>query len=508
MASPNSNITAVHFSLIFFVMLSIILGVVAYLEYDDARSLRDGATKKEAEALKMKGDRDNIAEKARSFKAAVGIPQPFDSANQNDTALAAVQKLKADLGDGSQTLKADLNQLALLLKQAKATFDSKRADFNAQVQKLTNEKNALQVLIDGDAQNPGLKKKLADSERKVELIDKQREEAVAAKQKMIDDLQTAKRQLTTKIDDMQVAQREALAKLNKKIADLQNTVAIKQKQIDELQKVSFETADGEIRWVDHGTRLVWINLGSADKLPERMTFSVYSKAHHGIARGKQDIVGSIEITRIVGAHMSEARILKNDLVDPIRAGDPIYTPLWSPGLTESFAFSGIFDLDGDGSSDRELLHRVVRAAGAKISNEVDDQGNRHGTGLTHEDKFLVLGSIPDPQGAAPGTAERKRRQQIAAADKVIQDEAKNKGVRIIRMADFLALIGWKADRRLWRPGEEAKRKLRAGAHSTTVDEYVGRRQSSGQTSGIYTKRGRARGQRSSSGQVSKIFGGK
>ena len=44
MASSNSNITAVHFSLIFFVMLSIILGVVSYLKINEAAEKRAEAS--------------------------------------------------------------------------------------------------------------------------------------------------------------------------------------------------------------------------------------------------------------------------------------------------------------------------------------------------------------------------------------------------------------------------------------------------------------------------------
>ncbi|MFQ5732667.1 MAG: hypothetical protein ACE5KM_12030 [Planctomycetaceae bacterium] len=503
MASSNNNISAVHFSLIFFVMLSIILGVMFYLSYDDARKLRDGSTKNENEARKMKAERDSALDRIAKFQGRVGYTGRLgDSADEDGTANQALRNHLRDLGDDTRTLKTMVNWELLEKKRNKTVFDSNLAALKKKEQQLEQAKRT------AESQVVQLQDDLKKEKERVEKIDKDREEAVAAKQKMIEDLQATTRQLTTQIDDLKVAQQEAIAKLEKKVSDLQTTVAVKQKQIDELQNVTFETPDGTVRWVDHSTRLVWISLGTADKLPNRMTFSVYSKAHHGIARGREGIKGSIEITRIVGAHMAEARILKNDLFDPIRAGDPIYTPLWSPGLTESFAFSGEFDLDGDGTSDRELLHRMVRAAGAKISNEVDDKGDRQGTGLTHEDKFLVVGSIPDPSEAPPGSDERKRRQKISAADKVIQDEAKNKGVRIIRKADFLALVGFKSNSRLWRPGEASKRKLKAGSQSTTTDQYVGRRQSSGQTSGIYTKRGRARGQRTSSGQTSKIFGGK
>jgi len=571
MASSSNNITAVHYSLIFFVVLWLLTGVVAYLQYTDVKRLEATSRENDQAARDRKAELDSIAEGTRVFKDKAGYPEKLGyGEGDQDTALG---KLRADLekfGDDAQTLREALFRKMVELNREKTLRTTNEKNLQAEIAQLKQSKNAAEkainnqpdpqmgnltqqqrtqkvdelktelgavlnklndpafvgdewrmvnaldlvvnVLLGKDLPNDPTRQKgliaLLDEERKrVEQIEKEKEEAIAAKQKTIDDLQTANRKLIADIDQLKISHQEAIAKLDKQIQDLQSTVALKQQQIDELQKVSFERPDGKIRWVDHGTGLVWIDIGKEDRLPDNMTFSVYTQAHHGIARGRKDIKGSIEITRVVGPRLAEARILKNDLYKPIRAGDPIYTPLWSAGVKESFAFAGVFDLDEDGDSDRGLLHRIVRAAGATISNEVDDQGVRHGTGLTNEDKFLVLGHIPDPLATAD-PKEREIREKMAKELKQIEDEAKNKGVRIIRKSDFLAYIGFKADRRLWRPGESPKRLLKAGAQSTTTNQTVGRRQPSGQVSGIYTRRGRVRGARSSSGQASKIFGGK
>ena len=124
--------------------------------------------------------------------------------------------------------------------------------------------------------------------------------------------------------------------------------------------------------------------------------------------------------------------------------------------------------------------------------------------MTQNGKCLVVGTIPEPQETAD-PKEREIRSKMSKALYAIEQEAKNKGVRKVRLADFLLYIGFKADRRLWRPGDLSKRTLKAGARSTAVNQIIGRRQSSGQISGIYTKRGRIR-QPVSSGQVSKRFG--
>ena len=112
-------------------------------------------------------------------------------------------------------------------------------------------------------------------------------------------------------------------------------------QVDEIQDISFETADGRISFVDHGRNLVWINLGEADSLPIRTGFSVYTKANHGIGRRSMtDIKGKIEITRVIGAHLAEARILKEDIYRPMAEGDPIYSPLFNAGRSEKILHRG------------------------------------------------------------------------------------------------------------------------------------------------------------------------
>ena len=93
------------------------------------------------------------------------------------------------------------------------------------------------------------------------------------------------------------------------------------------------------------------------------------------AVGGEDIKGSIEVTRVLEAHLSEARILTKTSITPMAKGDPIYSPLWSPGHGEAFSVIGIIDLDGDGKDDRDLFDESVQTAGGTIDNDVDPTGS-------------------------------------------------------------------------------------------------------------------------------------
>jgi hypothetical protein len=186
-------------------------------------------------------------------------------------------------------------------------------------------------------------------------------------------------------------------------------------------------------------------------------------------------------------------------------GDPIYTPLWSPGRTEFFSFAGFIDLDGDGHSDRELLHELIGAAGGKIDNEVDDEGNRKGERITVQTKFLVVGRLPDPSLTADAE-EKDTYFQILKHFEDMESEARRQGVRQINLGDFLSFIGYKPSQRLWHPGEGSPYKLKSGSRSTSVRATIGNRESSGRTAGVYSRSKRLK-QPTSSGQTSGAFRG-
>jgi hypothetical protein len=194
--------------------------------------------------------------------------------------------------------------------------------------------------------------------------------------------------------------------------------------------------DGVIRWVDNKTQLVWINLGVVDGLKRRTVFSVLSTADHAAGLSER---GSIRVTRIIGPHLSEARVLTQHHTRRIAKGDSIFSPVWSPGLEFQVAIVGEIDLDGDGKSDRVLLRKLVAEYGGRIIDEVDDAGNRKGEGLKVETKFLVVGRIPDPNSL-------NDRQQREIAQKVLNHyremigQARKLGVRTITLKDLAAYI--------------------------------------------------------------------
>ena len=137
--------------------------------------------------------------------------------------------------------------------------------------------------------------------------------------------------------------------------------------------------------------------------------------------------------------------------------DPIYTPLWSAGRTEKFAFVGQIDVDNDGSfvGDRERLHEIVSASGAEISSEVLDDGSRipkkaddEPLPITEQTRFLVIGSIPEPLDEA-NLDRRAQLQQMQQHRTDMEKEARTSGVRHSTARNTLMARCWSSSLEPW-----------------------------------------------------------
>jgi hypothetical protein len=253
-------------------------------------------------------------------------------------------------------------------------------------------------------------------------------------------------EMSAKVDDL----KNQISKLTETNERLTN-------QIYELTDQSFDIPDGEIVSVNYDTRTVFIDLGSEDKLKPGTTFSVYQKNLATVGGRTSDIKATIEVIRIVNEHTAEAKITSEgdypgDYSRPIARGDAIYSPLWRSGVQEVFALVGKFDLDGDKTDDRNILINMIRNAGGAVEAQVTPDGERAGGEIDSRFKFLVLGDIGDPS-EEPDEQERAKIQKMHSHTNDLKKEAQQSGVRTVTKNDFLSYMGYKPQRRLWRPGE-------------------------------------------------------
>ncbi|MBI1346612.1 hypothetical protein GC163_10020 [bacterium] len=506
MAAASSKPTAVHYTLVAFLLIMIILGVMLYLTSQDAGKAKAALAAKEGELNQVntalrKSDTD--LEELKKILGKSQLQQVTNPANPRDP-LSVVGSLMNDLDTYGKALAE--TTVAGTIAKLRQALDTANAELASKTDSLTSSENTV-LALQGRYQTTvdEHQKARSDSESLTRTTINERDEQLQAKDLQISELTQVKNTVELELQQEKDAREADRVQSDNEINKLVLINDKLREELDEIKQESFEIADGRIRRVDNVSRIVWIDIGDADFLKPRQTFSIYGKDTPGVARTPADIKGKIEVTRIIDAHLAEAKMIEEDIYRPMSPGDFIYTPLWSPGRSEKFAVVGLLDLDGDGKSDRELFHQELAVRGAEIADEVDDDGVRTGSGIDEGIKYLVMGRVPDP-GDLANLEDQQKAKEMSQVQAEMRKEARLYGVRIIPLNSFLDYIGYKPKRRLFRPGENRPYNLKAGAASASVNQPLGDITSSGQVSGSYG--GSKLPPITSSGQTSKLFGGK
>ncbi|TWT48812.1 hypothetical protein [Botrimarina hoheduenensis] len=205
-----------------------------------------------------------------------------------------------------------------------------------------------------------------------------------------------------------------------------NEVLLSERAVD---NPSFEVADGRVTFVNQATGAAWINLGSADSLQRQVTFSVFESDLTDA--GKADKKGSVEVVRILGDHLAEARITSDDPTNPVLPGDQVYSQVWQRGKQRRFALTGLIDLDGDGRSDLQQAKDLIALNGGVLDASLEDDGTVDGE-ITINTRYLVLGDYP----------EQASKGSIRSGFDTMSKEAALRGVETMSLIDFMSQMGY------------------------------------------------------------------
>jgi hypothetical protein len=522
MASSKQS-TGLIVTVSFIGLWALVATTAAYMQF---RELADNQAKFLDAQKKLADEQQaskNLDNQIQALKQRAGYPQPDVGSVEDGASNTVIGAMGADMTKVNQTYPISNMTLAATIETLLQKAIDLDAELNqAQTEIGTNNQAYAQreTELNAKVQEHEAARRKAEADNQ-ELI-RSKDEEVRAKQAQIEELRRNLTDLQVTFDESKAAWNTERDDLKTELADLIIRVDDLRDKLREATEVSFEKPDGFVRWIDSTSGTVTISLGSRDGLHERTTFSVYRRDHHGVARkGAEDIKAQIEVVRITGPNSAQARILDDDIYNPISKGDPIYTPLWSPGMEEKFAIVGRIDLDRDGIEDRQQFHDLVKGAGATINHEVLDDGVRiryiqypqksleWSDGdpiLDSNTKYLIVADIPDP-ALAVQEDEREKRADIGAQLNAMRKEARRLGIEEINIGDFLSYAGYKPQRRLYLPGlTDRQFPLKAGAASVTVDEVVGDRSSAGTVSRLYQGSRRLKPQ-SSAGQTSKLYRG-
>ena len=239
-------------------------------------------------------------------------------------------------------------------------------------------------------------------------------EFIEAREKMKQEGAETRDNLTKATRDLaavRAASAEEKKKLENQMASLRAIVESQRQELNRLRSDRFEHVQGEIAYVVPPGRLVHINLGSADALRTGVQFGVVDA--HELNVEDAELTAQIQVTRILGEHSAQARIVGNPSYrNPLVQGDKLYSPFWAPGRRVKIALAGDIDITGDGRSNVEDLKSMIETAGAEISVlTVNAAGELEGD-LDSSFRFLVVGE--QPESDLSSDADDQRSLTIAA----------------------------------------------------------------------------------------------
>ena len=447
MASRESQ--GLQIALIIFVMVTVVLAVTTFVFYRKSEELRKAVADAQG---KEKAARDGLnAEnfKVQYLKHVLGAERLGDAEFKpvRDSAIADPQMKVIDdqyqqnmktYGEGLSPDKLDYANLLPNMLNALRERNVANTELNDKVNALTQEKTQLQQTENARTKEAiaGLQKAKDDLASQTKQFEDDRLKLAKEKE---DQLAGYKKDLgtyTAKVESSQKNEEATKGEMKK----MKDTIDKQNKKLDEFRPRSFEAADGLVTWVNQRSNTVWINLGTADSLQRQTLFSVYGQEEAAVAQSERK--ASIEVTRVLSEHLSEARIVSDDPGNPILPGDQIFSPAWKPGERVHFALVGLLDVDGDGHSDRELVHNVIVSSGGEVDAETTETGQVTGE-VTSQTRYLVLGTPPTD------------RKALDAWSKLISS-AEQLGVQKLQLDQFLSWAGYKRETRTVPLGQSSR----------------------------------------------------
>jgi hypothetical protein len=447
-------------ALVFFVLTTIIAGVLAYYGYAEQEALAAKA-KKAGDELKTAKDELSKEQTARAvLKISMGIADEADrktfEGNKDqqvgkdaiDTTFKAMAPFKNRLA-AAQTKIRDItgrmtdderNQANTILNpvmerldqeisrryQNAWVFDPAKPDPQG-VQSLLDTMDYLLIDLEKEkagrtASTEALVAARNDASNQVGVAMKAKATAEKgqndAKQQNLQDkkeeskafqgAQTSLAEKGNELEDKTRKSGEREAALEKEIRGYKNAIKDKdlliakmRQQIQLPDAIQLDEAKGRILSADHRNGRVRINLGATDLLKPGVTFSVYPQGTNGKAAAGRDRKGAIEVTDILGAHEAEARIVEQTdaIRDMILREDLVFNPAWNPNLRERIALTGMIDLNGDGLDDNEEFVRLMERQGVIVDAWLDLKDLQvKGPGMTLKTSYLVFGESPNVEG--------------------------------------------------------------------------------------------------------------
>jgi hypothetical protein len=478
----ESNTVLVIF-LVFFVLISLTLGVFLFLAQDKIANAQANETKAKNDlsaADKQRKTQENywrpklslwvdpnsvtedelqaINEQEKDSNFMESRPEKFKALAkemEGDGGQGGiVGGVDAQTGKPKHPLKEQIKALRQELDSTKNNYVSKQKEYDS----LKAEYSNYQKEWNADTQS----KRIAEAQSAVET---QKRQAIAQKDEELRDarkkITETTQQLAQELEKTKKEFAERETKIRGEVDDEKGKLVNLQQELrtkyNSRQVVQLDKPRGRIVNVDRHGETVYINLGTGVNLPPQVTFSVYGRGTGGKVlpepKAKIEVIRpvdrSLALARITAVAKPSAIRAESDpdreaywITDPkqfykateaILPDDLIFNPVWDPDRPIHVGLVGSFDIDGDGQDDLESLLRMLRDLGVAIDAYPDiKQGYKVVGKIDYQTDYLIVGNTPPTLIGAKTVDNRQE----------FQDQAKVRGIEILRLQRFLDKVGY------------------------------------------------------------------
>ncbi|MDG3003118.1 hypothetical protein [Paludisphaera mucosa] len=254
----------------------------------------------------------------------------------------------------------------------------------------------------------------------------------------LDQARTDNANLTTQI-------RQLKEEDGRKIEQLTSILREQRDQLDRKENV-LDHPDGHITFVDFDRNEVHVDLTRRQGARPQMNMTIFDANSPGIPTEKPK--GNISLTQ-VGDQFSIGKITRTaSPIEPLRVGDIVYSPTWSPNEPMKFALIGPIDVNRDGRDDRDDLKRMIEAAGGSIEYDLPPPNAGKESGKL---SARIQWYITDDQKERPALRENYvAKSDTSIAQQAVFEqrfgemvkEARQNGIRPITLGRLLAYLGY------------------------------------------------------------------
>jgi len=420
-----------------FVTLTVILAVVSYFLYSSYDQTANKLTAAQEEARK-KGEAANLAiTQYDELRKQIGSrAEDFDAVKAEikaeykklDDAITALPKEVMDSVSKVQAVGAnspDLQDVVTRTQQTAAAYlnEPNKNDISS-LARLTDllrsqvmlttalSQNYLDVRRNLEAANDVNAKKLEVAETSfntsktdLETEQKRHVDERASLIKRVDDLSTENANQATEIANLNTKMRQMEEEFQKKLGTAQLMIRQFRAKAEETANV-LDRPDGHITYVDYRRGEVHADVTYGTGARPQMVFTIFDRNAPGIPTERPK--GTIELLQ-VNDRESIGRIVKTfNMTDPIRDGDIVYSPTWSPNEPERIALIGKLDLNRDNRDDRADLKRLIQSAGGIVAYDLPPPDAGRESGDLNLIGLCAWYVIDDRDPLVSGLSERER----------------------------------------------------------------------------------------------------